>query len=203
MLRRSKDLKEFSSRLAHILLVPKDIASNELAGKHAKHATGGTDPQDESVPFRAAKTSILKDQPYVTNWQSITWGRRSITMWSRTEMMLKQKPDNKQFSWHKCARDTTRDCHTMTTSLTLPNLTHADAAKWRRQATQSTGLLSAHYPQLADSEYLRVMTLTWWNSLYHQPRASSLPSGHWSNEHQCKDDKDRLSSTTIRRRQLH
>ena len=48
---------------AHILFVPghKDIAGNELADKHAKHAAGGTDPQDESVPFRAAKTAILKE----------------------------------------------------------------------------------------------------------------------------------------------
>ena len=48
---------------AHILFVPghKDIAGNELADKHAKHAAGGTDPQDESVAFRAAKTAILKE----------------------------------------------------------------------------------------------------------------------------------------------
>ena len=60
---------------AHILFVPghKDIAGNELADKHAKHGAGGTDPQDESVPFSAAKR-------YVTNRQSITWGRSSTTV---------------------------------------------------------------------------------------------------------------------------
>ena len=87
MLRRSKDLKEFNSRLAHILLVPKDIVSNELAGKHAKHATRGTDPQDESVPFRAAKTAILKeicDQPTKHH------------LWSKFYNSVKQDRDDAQ-----------------------------------------------------------------------------------------------------------